>query len=81
MTTPAMTIRSSMRLIDEAERTADMQKRREILESAERTMLEDYPVIPIYFYSSKRLFKPYIQGETPNPLNRLYSKHLKIEAH
>jgi oligopeptide transport system substrate-binding protein len=68
-------------LIDKAERTADTQTRREILESAERTMLADYPVIPIYFYSSKRLFKPYIQGELPNPLNRLYSKHLKIEAH
>jgi oligopeptide transport system substrate-binding protein len=68
-------------LIDKAERTADIQTRREILESAERTMLADYPVIPIYFYSSKRLFKPYIQGELPNPLNRLYSKHLKIEAH
>ena len=68
-------------LIDEAERTADIQKRREFLESAERTMLADYPIIPIYFYSSKRLFKPYIGGETPNPLNRLYSKHLQIEAH
>jgi oligopeptide transport system substrate-binding protein len=68
-------------LVDEAERTADIQKRRAILESAERIMLADYPVIPIYFYSSKRLFKPYVQGETPNPLNRLYSKHLTIEAH
>jgi oligopeptide transport system substrate-binding protein len=68
-------------LIDQAERTADTQKRREILESAERTMLADYPVVPIYFYSSKRLFKPYLRGETANPLNRLYSKHLKIEAH
>jgi oligopeptide transport system substrate-binding protein len=68
-------------LIEEAENTADVQKRREILESAERTMLEDYPVIPIYFFSSKRLFKPYVRGETSNPLNRLYSKHLKIDAH
>jgi oligopeptide transport system substrate-binding protein len=68
-------------LIAEAGRTADIQKRREILQSAERTMLADYPVIPIYFFSSKRLFKPYVQGATPNPLNRLYSKHLKIEAH
>jgi oligopeptide transport system substrate-binding protein len=68
-------------LIEEAENTADVQKRREILELAERTMLADYPVIPIYFFSSKRLFKPYIQGETANPLNRLYSKHLNIEAH
>jgi oligopeptide transport system substrate-binding protein len=68
-------------LVDEAERTADIQKRRELLESAERMMLKDYPVIPIYFYSSKRLFKPYVRGETPNPLNRLYSKHLTIETH
>ena len=67
-------------LIDKAERTADTQSRREILESAERTMLADYPIVPIYFFSSKRLFKPYIQGELPNPLNRLYSKHLKIVA-
>ena len=68
-------------LVDEAERTADIAKRRAILESAERTMLSDYPVIPIYFYSSKRLFKPYVRGEAPIPLNRLYSKHLSIEAH
>jgi oligopeptide transport system substrate-binding protein len=68
-------------LIEEAENTADTQKRREVLESAERVMLADYPVIPIYFYSSKRLFKPYVHGETPNPLNRLYSKYLQVEAH
>ena len=53
----------------------------ELIESAERVMLADYPVIPIYFYSSKRLFKPYVHGETPNPLNRLYSKYLQVEAH
>jgi oligopeptide transport system substrate-binding protein len=68
-------------LMDEASRTVDTQKRREILESAERTMLADYPVIPMFFYSSKRLFKPYVQGESSNPLNRLYSKHLEIETH
>jgi ABC-type oligopeptide transport system substrate-binding subunit len=68
-------------LIEAAERTPDLQKRREILESAERTMLADYPVIPIFFYSSKGLFKPYVRGETSDPLNRLYSKHLVVEAH
>jgi oligopeptide transport system substrate-binding protein len=68
-------------LIEEAENTADALKRRAVLEAAERVMLADYPVIPIYFYSSKRLFKPYVHGETPNPLNRLYSKYLQVEAH
>ena len=41
-------------------------------------MLSEYPVIPIYFYSSKRLIKPYIRGAKTNPLNRLYTKHLFI---
>jgi oligopeptide transport system substrate-binding protein len=68
-------------LTDEASRTADEQRRREILESAERTMLEDYPIVPIYFFSSKRLFQPYVHGATPNSLNRLYSKYLTIEPH
>jgi len=42
-------------------------------------MLADYPVIPIYFYSSKRLIKAYVKGARSNPLNRLYSKDLYIE--
>jgi len=68
-------------LLDLAAKTADSAHRRTLLEAAERLMLSDYPVIPIYFYSSKRLIKPYVKGETITPLNRLYSKHLVIEAH
>jgi ABC-type oligopeptide transport system substrate-binding subunit len=67
-------------LIELAESTADARKRPKILQSAEKTMLEDYPVIPIYFFSSKRLFKTYVRGEAPNSLNRLYPKHLVIVA-
>jgi oligopeptide transport system substrate-binding protein len=43
-------------------------------------MLSDYPILPIYFFSSKRLIKPYLKGATANPLNRLYSKHLVISG-
>ena len=67
-------------LLEEAAKNADPMKRREALESAEQIMLADYPVIPIYFLSSKRLIKPNIHGELPNPLNRLYSKHLSIDV-
>ena len=66
-------------LLDAAEASADAQHRRELLEQAERLMLADYPVIPIYFYSSKRLIKAYVKGARPNPLNRVYSKDLYIE--
>jgi len=67
-------------LLDRAATTANPQDRRILLEQAERTLLSDYPVIPIYFYSSKRLIKPYLRGARSNPLNRLYTKHLFIES-
>jgi oligopeptide transport system substrate-binding protein len=64
-----------------AAQTADPQLRRSILETSERTMLEDYPIIPLYFYVSKRLVKTYVHGVQPNPLNRIRSKDLTIIAH
>ena len=66
-------------LIDEASHSADFEKRRGLLEAAEKLMLSDYPVVPIYFFSSKRLVKPYVRGDTIDPLNRMYSKHLAIQ--
>jgi oligopeptide transport system substrate-binding protein len=68
-------------LLDRAASTVDSIDRRRILENAEKMMLSDYPILPIYFFSSKRLIKPYINGATPNLLNRLYSKHLVINGH
>jgi oligopeptide transport system substrate-binding protein len=66
-------------LLDDAAATADASDRKLLLEKAENLMLSEYPVIPIYFYSSKRLIKPYVKGARTNPLNRLYSKHLSID--
>jgi len=68
-------------LLDRAAATVDPSDRRELLEHAERLMLSDYPIIPIYFYSSKRLIKPYVKGAQANPLNRLYSMHLELADH
>jgi oligopeptide transport system substrate-binding protein len=69
------------RLIDDAASTPDEMRRRTFLESSERMMLEDYPVLPLYFFVSKRLVKPYVFGVHPNPLDRLPSKALTITAH
>ena len=68
-------------LLDRAASTVDPANRRRILEDAEKMMLSDYPILPIYFFSSKRLVKPYVKGAQANPLNRLYSKHLIIDSH
>jgi oligopeptide transport system substrate-binding protein len=68
-------------LLDQAARTPDPETRRLILEAAERVMLNDYPILPLYFFVSKRLVKPYVQGVRPNPLDRLTSKMLSMSAH
>ncbi len=68
-------------LLDRAASTIDQLDRRRLLQDAEKMMLSDYPILPIYFFSSKRLIKPYVIGAKVNPLNRLYSKHLVIESH
>jgi oligopeptide transport system substrate-binding protein len=66
-------------LVGRAAATSNSSDRRDLLQAAEKLMLSEYPVIPIYFYSSKRLIKPYVKGARTNPLNRLYTRHLFIE--
>jgi oligopeptide transport system substrate-binding protein len=73
--------RSFDKLLDSAGNSADPTFRRNLLESAERTALEDYPAIPLYFYVSKRLVKPYVAGVKPNALDRVYSKSISILPH
>jgi oligopeptide transport system substrate-binding protein len=68
-------------LLDEAARTPDAEARKHILEAAERVMLNDYPILPLYFFVSKRLVKPYVHGVQPNLLDRVTSKMLSISAH
>jgi oligopeptide transport system substrate-binding protein len=67
-------------LLDEAARTPDPEARRKFLEAAERVMLDDYPILPLYFFVSKRLVKPYVTGVQPNPLDRLTSKMLSMSS-
>jgi len=68
-------------LVNQASATPDAQDRQQALESAERVMLNDYPIIPLYYFVSKRLVKPYVVGVKPSPLDHVPSKSLKIEKH
>jgi oligopeptide transport system substrate-binding protein len=67
-------------LLDEAMRTADPARRRALLEEAERIMLADHPVLPLYFYVNKHLVKPYVVGWSDNVMNVHYSKDLRLEG-
>lgn len=65
-------------LLDRAAAEVDPAKRRALLERAERLMLHDQPVIPIYFYASKHLVKPRVTGWYNNIMNVTYSKYLGL---
>jgi len=67
-------------LLDAAASDADSGRRRELLERSERLMLTDYPVVPLYFFVSKRLIKPYLHGVVANPLNHVRSQELFLQA-
>ena len=58
----------------------DPDKRRVYLEEAERIMLADHPAIPIYFFVSKHLVHPDIEGWGDNVLDYHYSQHLRFKA-
>ena len=53
-------------------------KRRELLQQAERVMLHDHPLIPLYFYVNKHLVKPQVEGWYDNIMNVVYSKDLGL---
>ncbi|SRR5579859_74332 len=67
-------------LLDAAAGTADPSRRRELLENSERLMLKDYPLVPLYFFVSKRLIKPYVRGAVSNPFNHVRSQALVMQA-
>jgi oligopeptide transport system substrate-binding protein len=65
-------------LLGEATRQPDPARRRALLEEAERLMLADHPVLPLYFYVNKHLVKPYVSGWSDNVMNVQYSKDLRL---
>ncbi len=57
----------------------DALARSALLEEAERVMLADHPLIPLYFYVNKHLVKPQVTGWYDNVMNVVYSKDLALQ--
>jgi len=53
-------------------------KRETYLATAERQLLADVPLIPLYFYVSKHLVAPRVTGWYDNVMNVTYSKDLSL---
>ena len=67
-------------LMQRAANQVDPDRRRLYLEEAERVMLADHPVIPLYFYVSRHLVSPQVRGWGDNVLDYHYSQHLSLSA-
>jgi oligopeptide transport system substrate-binding protein len=68
-------------LLARAAESRDPEQRAAHLRDAERLLLEDVPLIPIYFYVTKRLVKPWVGGYQSHIQDHLYSKRLYILQH
>jgi oligopeptide transport system substrate-binding protein len=65
-------------LLDSANAQTDPLMRQAGLQEAERLMLADQPLIPLYFYVNKHLVKPRVLGWRDNVMNIAYSKNLSL---
>ena len=65
-------------LLASAVEEPDPLRRRETLQQAEALMLADYPLLPVYFYVTRRLVQPRIAAPAINPMNRTYSRYFRI---
>jgi oligopeptide transport system substrate-binding protein len=50
------------RLMKEADGVVDRKARLALIREAERVMIEDAPVVPLYVYTQKNLRRPYVRG-------------------
>jgi oligopeptide transport system substrate-binding protein len=66
------------RLLAEADAETDSSRRRDVLQRAESLMLSDYPLLPVYFYVTRRLVQPRIAAPAINPMNRTYSRYFRL---
>jgi oligopeptide transport system substrate-binding protein len=66
-------------LLFEADRTADPAARRALMQRAETILLNEAPIIPIYYYTSVRLVRPSVHGWYPNLLDRHPYKNIWLE--
>lgn len=67
------------KLMETANSEADPQRRLDMLAQAEAILLEEMPIIPLYYYASVKLRKPYVMGWGENPLDQHPMKFVWID--
>jgi oligopeptide transport system substrate-binding protein len=67
------------RLIAEASRTPDPERRFEFLQQAEALLLEEAPIAPVYFEAKAYLIHPAVKGWVPAPLDTRRYQYVWLE--
>ncbi len=68
-------------LLAQADNEPDAARRADYLAEAERTMLDDAPVAPIFFYVSKNLVNPKITGYSDNIVDQHRMRYICVKGH
>jgi ABC-type oligopeptide transport system substrate-binding subunit len=66
-------------LFDQAARTTDPARRAELFREAQRLLLEDAAILPLYFSTDYTLVKPHVKGLTITPMGLLSLEGVWIE--
>lgn len=69
------------RLIDQAGQETDNAARYRLFEQAERLLNQDAAYVPIYYYATRHLVKPYVRGWRLNVMDRNLSRYMYVLEH
>jgi peptide/nickel transport system substrate-binding protein len=67
------------KLYDDARRTQDVAKRTALYQAMDRIVVEECPVISLYYDEVVRLTQNNVRGLTPNPMNQLLLERVRKE--
>ncbi len=68
-------------LVDAAGQEPDNVKRYALFEQAERVLEDDAAYIPLYYYATRHLVKPYLRGWQSNVMDRNLSRYMYLLEH
>jgi len=63
-------------LLEEVAKERVPERRNRMMHEAERLLLEDNPIVPVYTYVSKRLVDPHVRGWQTNVMDHHYSRYM-----
>ncbi len=65
-------------LMTEANSISDQTKRNNLMHQAEEILMEDYVILPVYHYVSRRLVQTYVDGWNENARNNYLARYMTV---